>query len=66
MLKYTSNDWPLSVIEEGNNTFTIEWDENNPITSKLNTWTQEDFLRAIVQGLEDELFILIEEECAKR
>ena len=66
MLKYTSNDWPLSVIEEGNNTFTIEWDENNPTTSKLNTWTQEDFLRAIVQGLEDELFILIEEECARR
>jgi len=66
MLKYTSNDWPLSVIEEGNNTFTIEWDENNPTTSKLNAWTKEDFLKAIVQGLEDELFILIEEECARR
>ena len=66
MLKYTSNDWPLTVTEEGDNTFTIEWDENNPTTSKLNTWTKEDFLKAIVQGLEDELFILIEEECARR
>ena len=65
MSTYTSPNLPLTVTESFNNTFTIEWDENDPVTSKLNSWNEEDFLMAITQGIEDELFICIEEECAE-
>jgi len=29
-------------------TITFEWDENNPKESMLNTWTEQDFLNAIL------------------
>ena len=61
MSTYTSGDFPLRVDDNGDNTFAIHWDENNPLTSELNDWTEEDFLRAITQGIEDELLILAEE-----
>lgn len=32
--------------EEG---FEITWDPDDPIESALNTWTEEDFIRAIIQ-----------------
>lgn len=62
MTTYTSERWSLSVTENDNDTFTIEWDENDLLTAKLNTWTKEDFLLAISQGIEDELLLSIEEE----
>ena len=63
---YTSPDFPLHVEENGNGAFTIHWDDNDPRTSALNDWTEEDFMRAISQGIDDELFILAEEAaCAK-
>ena len=67
MSTYSSMDYPMHVEEHGDGAFTIHWDENNPLTSPLNTWTKEDFLRAITQGLEDEIFIMEEEKrCAKK
>ena len=65
MSTYTSDRWNLSVTDNGDKTFTIEWDENDLLTAKLNTWTEEDFLLAITQGIEDELQMLVEEECAE-
>ena len=62
---YVSADFPLHVEEHGDGTFTIHWDEHDPLTSPLNTWAEEDFLRAITQGIEDEIFILEEEKCAE-
>ena len=29
-------------------TITFEWDENDPVDSVLNTWTEQDFLNAIL------------------
>ena len=29
-------------------TITFEWDENDPVDSVLNTWTEKDFLNAIL------------------
>jgi hypothetical protein len=29
-------------------TITFEWDENDPIDSVLNTWTEQDFMNAIL------------------
>jgi len=37
----------IEVTEEQNGTFTISWDENDPIESMFNTWTEQDFINAI-------------------
>ena len=67
MSTYTSPDFPLSVTDHGNGSFTLDWDENDPTTAPLNEWAEEDFLRAISQGIDDELFILAEEAaCVKK
>ena len=29
-------------------TITFDWDENDPVDSVLNTWTEQDFLNAIL------------------
>jgi len=29
-------------------TITFNWDENDPVDSVLNTWTEQDFLNAIL------------------
>ena len=43
----------IEVTENENGSFTISWDENSPTESILNTWTEEDFIRAIRQSIED-------------
>ncbi len=65
MSTYTSERWGITVTDNGDKTFTIEWDENDMLTSKLNNWTEEDFLLAISNGIEDELMMLVEEECVE-
>ena len=65
MSTYTNERWGLTVTDNGDKTFTIEWDENDMLTSKLNDWTEEDFLLAISNGIEEELLMLVEEECAE-
>lgn len=45
-----SEDLPMSVTENPDGSFTIEWDENHHITSVFNTWTEKDFLDAIESG----------------
>lgn len=58
----SSHMYPISVVENENGSFTIEWDETDPVTSQMNTWTKEDFRVAITAGLEDELMMLLETE----
>ena len=65
MSTYTNERWGLTVTDNGEGSFTIEWDENDLLTSKLNDWTTEDFLTAISNGIEEELLMLVEEECAE-
>ena len=38
----------ISVEQIGENEFNITWDENDPIESQLNTWTEQDFIDAIM------------------
>ncbi len=66
MTSYTSSDFPLTVDDNGDGSFTLQWDENDPITSALNSWSKEDFMRAITQGIDDEMFILAEEAACKK
>ena len=65
MSTYTNERWGLTVTDNGEGSFTIEWDENDLLTSKLNDWTKDDFLMAISNGIEEELLMLVEEECAE-
>ena len=37
-------DLPLTVTENDNGSFTFDWDDEHPVTSQLNTWTENDFL----------------------
>lgn len=38
----------INVIEETDGSLTISWDENDPIESQLNTWTEQDFIDCIM------------------
>ena len=41
----------ICVKEEDDKSFTIFWDENDPIESILNSWTENDFINAISEHL---------------
>lgn len=43
----------INVIQEDDGSLTISWDENDPVESTLNTWTEEDFINAIKEGCEE-------------
>ena len=45
----------LAVHEEADGSFTIEWDENDPVESVFNTWTEQDFINAIVERAKEVL-----------
>lgn len=38
----------IECFEECDGSLTISWDENNPVERVLNTWTEQDFIDAIV------------------
>ena len=40
---------------DGKLNLTISWDENDPVESQFNDWTQEDFLTAIRNACDQEL-----------
>jgi len=42
----------IEVTQDGENTFTISWDENDPTESIFNDWTEEDFINLIQNHLE--------------
>jgi len=45
----------INVKKEQNGTYTISWDENDPIENMLSTWTEEDFIREIKEYCEQKL-----------
>ena len=49
----------LAVYEEDDGSLTFEWDENDPIESVFNTWTEQDFIDAIMEKAKE---VLGEEE----
>jgi hypothetical protein len=42
----------IQVIENEDKSFTITWDETSPTESILNTWTEEDFIKVIMEHLQ--------------
>ena len=46
------NDLPLiRVKEEDDGSFTLIWDDTDPRLQHINTWTEEDWIEAIENGL---------------
>jgi hypothetical protein len=43
----------IECTEEQDGSFTISWDENDPVESILNTWTEQDFIDVITQRCQD-------------
>lgn len=54
-------DLPLTVIENDDGSFTIDWDDEHFITSQLNTWSENDFLNALREKLEMPMEFSVEE-----
>jgi len=42
----------INVEQINENEFSITWDENSPEESIFNTWTEEDFIRALKDYVE--------------
>lgn len=45
----------IDVKENEDGTFTISWDPNDPTESVMNTWTEQDFIDAIMKRCEEVL-----------
>ena len=43
----------IQVTENEDGSFTISWDETSPTESILNTWTEDDFTKAIMEHLQN-------------
>jgi len=43
----------IQVTENEDKSFTITWDETSPTESILNTWTEEDFIKVIMERVEE-------------
>ena len=43
----------IEVIENEDKSFTISWDETSPTESILNTWTKDDFIKVIMERIEE-------------
>jgi hypothetical protein len=43
----------IQVTENEDNSFTISWDETSPTESILNTWTEDDFIKVIMERVEE-------------
>jgi hypothetical protein len=42
----------IEVTKNENGSFTISWDEDSPAESILNTWTEEEFVKVIMEYLQ--------------
>jgi hypothetical protein len=40
----------ITCSENDDGSFTLEWDENDPVESMMNDWTEEDFVRVITEA----------------
>jgi hypothetical protein len=43
----------IEVNMEEDNSFTISWDENDPLEKILNDWKEEDFINCIMESLKN-------------
>ena len=52
MKSLSKNDVPLiQVKQEDDGSFTLVWDDTDPRLQHINSWTEEDWIEAIENGL---------------
>lgn len=60
--RWTNEDFPIEFwFDEEDSSIKIDWDENHPLTSAFNNWTEEDFLAMLVKVCKDVLTNVIED-----
>jgi hypothetical protein len=42
----------IKVTERGDGSFDIDWNPNDPVESIMNEWTEEDFVKALQEYIE--------------
>ena len=42
----------IKVTERGDGSFDIDWDEKDSVESIMNDWTEEDFIKALQEYIE--------------
>lgn len=55
MSNYPDPDFPMAWTELEDGSFNIEWDETHPVTSRFNSWTEQDFINFLSNSLRDAL-----------
>jgi len=48
----------IQCFEEDDGSFTISWDDTDPVESILNTWTEQDFIDAIMAACQPDQDVL--------
>jgi hypothetical protein len=43
----------INCVENEDGSFTISWDENDPVESMLNDWTEKDFIDCLMQRCDE-------------
>jgi len=46
-------DFPFSVTEEEDGSWTFDWDPNHPVTCVFNDWTEQDFSEMLISAAEE-------------
>ena len=49
----TSFFMAINCVENEDGSFTISWDENDPVESMLNDWTEKDFIDCLMQRCDE-------------
>lgn len=49
------SDFPFYVTMEEDGSMTFSWDEEHPVTSVFNNWTEQDFTKMLLAAATDTL-----------
>lgn len=50
--EWENPEFPLEVTEEEDGSLTFTWDENHPVTCVFNDWTEDDFIKMLLEQAE--------------
>ena len=51
--KSVSPNFPFSVTFEDDGSWTFDWDQNHPVTSVFNDWTEKDFMDMLINAAQE-------------
>ena len=51
--KSVSPDFPFFVTFEDDGSWTFDWDQNHPVTSVFNDWTEKDFMDMLINAAQE-------------